>query len=226
MVDLIYRDGSKKSQTRWFTDPQGHYAGLPANATLQQAMAVTTSGIVPIEQLVDDGTRYFSRINNMYYHDPHMPPATARVIPSPNFTSSNTPPDTLWPFIGLHMTMVNMPGTPAGVIVLRDVRGDERTDYWIDSSHDYICVRRIWQKKTDGQWLNRRVEILDALKRLPDGQWYASQDTFEDYGRSVHEGNPTTEVKAIDLKVLKPEEIPPGTFDGQKLLQGAKVETY
>jgi len=29
-----------------------------------------------------------------------------------------------------------------------------------------------------------------------------------------------------DVKVLKDDEFPPGIFDGEKLLEGAKVETY
>jgi hypothetical protein len=114
----------------------------------------------------------------------------------------------------------------SGYIGMRINVGDIRRDLYIDPDHDYICVRWIWWKQRSGVWEKEREYESTDLVQLPEGQWYAGKRvliTYPDPERGTGRGGADWNV---DFKVLEENEYPPDAFNGQKLLEGAKVETY
>ena len=99
----------------------------------------------------------------------------------------------------------------ASYVGLRSERGDQRHDYYLDPEHDYICLRWIWWNRRAGQWEKKGDYKKSAFKRLPEGQWYASKR-----GDNSH----------LRVTVLQEDELPPDIFNGEKLLEGAVLETY
>jgi len=118
-------------------------------------------------------------------------------------------PESLSEYIGIK--------TESGVI---------RRDHYIDPEHDYIRIQNIWWKKRDGQWEKEREYINTEMSQLPTGQWYVTKHKLIKYpnperGTVGDESNYT-----IDIKLLGADEFPPGTFNGEKLMEGAEIKTY
>jgi hypothetical protein len=118
-------------------------------------------------------------------------------------------PESLSEYIGIK--------TESGVI---------RRDHYIDPEHDYIRIQNIWWKKRDGQWEKEREYINTEMSQLPTGQWYVTKRKLIKYpnperGTGGGESNYT-----IDIKLLGADEFPPGTFNGEKLMEGAEIKTY
>jgi hypothetical protein len=111
-------------------------------------------------------------------------------------------------------------------IGLRVGSADNRREYYIDPEHDYICVRNIWWKQRSGQWEKEREYEYSDFTRLPEGQWYATKRilvTYPDPERGTSRGGANWN---IDIELLEEDDFPPETFDGQKLTEGAELETY
>ena len=118
-------------------------------------------------------------------------------------------PESLSKYIGIK--------TDSGVI---------RRDHYIDPEHGYICIQNIWWKMRDGHWEKEREYIATEMAQLPTGQWYVTKRkliTYPDPERGTvgYEYNFNT-----DIKLLEKDEFPPDTFNGEKLLEGAEIETY
>jgi len=112
---------------------------------------------------------------------------------------------------GQYTIIKDAPKDLAAYVGLRSERGDIRREFYLDPAHDYICVREIWWKQRSGQWEKQR-DINDvAFERLPQGQWYISKrgDNWN-----------------LRVTVLQEDEFPADTFNGEKLLEGAVIETY
>ena len=231
-ASIFYFDGARSARTRWFTSSLRDNDGggfLQAGATAAQVQAwMRTTPRRPIDEIIDDGKRNFARMNNVLGQQ-DMADATTRVMGSPHFPDdSNFPPGTLWPYLnraGAPVKIDPPADAPPGVVVLRLEFGDGRTEQWIDTTRDFICVKNIAQKRVAGAWKSDRVDVLEDFKQLPTGQWYAAARKFTYTPLKAGVYSSTSE-EFVDVKVLDPKEIPPGTFDGEKLLKGAKVETY
>ena len=64
------------------------------------------------------------------------------------------------------------------------------------------------------------------MTRLPTGHWYAAKRivvTYPNPERGTVQGGETLN---IDVALLEEDDFPPDTFNGQKLTEGAKLETY
>jgi hypothetical protein len=227
-VDAIYRDGERFAQTRYFVNDLPGLPSFPRNATAEQVLSWLGTRI-PVEQIVEDGQRDFRRTNNVF-NEPNKPPAQVRVMQHSKFPdNSNHLPGTQWPYVKLSGTPEKVEShadAPEGLIILRRTLGDHRLDAWIDPSKDYACVRDVWQNLVDGKWVDDRVTYYSDFAQTEAGQWYATDRRIEMSANAKRGTSASTHHEKIELKVLKPEEIPPGTFDGEKLLEGAKLETY
>ncbi|MDQ3438974.1 MAG: hypothetical protein M3478_01335 [Planctomycetota bacterium] len=227
-VDLIYRDGERFARTRYFVSDQPGVPPFPKNAVLDQVLAWLGTR-VPVEIEIDDGTREFRRFNNIY-DEPGKPPATVRVTKFPKFPDNpNYLPGTQWPYLGNGSGVVLLdppPDAAKGLIILRRTFGDRRIEAWIDPSKDYACARDIWQNRVGGKWVDDRVTYYSDFAQAAGGQWYATDRRTEMSANAKLGTSASTHHEKIELKVLKPEEIPPGTFDGEKLLKDAKLESY
>jgi hypothetical protein len=231
-VSCIYRDGKRFTMTRWFTSSMAGVPDFPKNATLRQVEAWLGTRL-PVEQEVDDGHLNFFRRNNIY-HQSDMPPiAEVQVQPEKRWAGRpaddpNYPPGIFWPYLNRSGAPVEFdlpPDTPKGLVALRWEYGDGRSEFWIDPTKDFVCVRNAKQKRINGHWTDERVEVLTDFKRLPTGQWYAAARKGELHPSQTGVSDSQFE-ESITIKVLRRSDIPPGTFNGEKLIKGAKVETY
>ena len=113
-------------------------------------------------------------------------------------------------------------------IGIRRESGDIRRDYYIDPEHDYIMFQNIWWKERNGQWEKEREYIATGLSQLPGGQWFISKRKLITYdydhsekGTSGRESNYN-----IDIMLFAEDEFTSDTFNGDSLLEGARIETY
>jgi hypothetical protein len=129
--------------------------------------------------------------------------------------SSSKPIENQWPLDirtpSRYAIIKDTPRELASYVGLRSERGDTREELYLDPEHDYICVRQIWWKLRSGHWEKQRDFDDVAFERLPEGQWYVSQrgDNWN-----------------LRVTVLQEDEFPPDIFNGEKLLEGAVIETY
>ena len=143
---------------------------------------------------------------------------------------SSWPHDKQWPYAkkaaAQFEIIQDMPQELNGCIGLRSNIGDIRREMYLDPAHDYICVKWIWWKLRSGNWEKERQYELSGLTSLPEGQWYASSCLLTIYTNSER-GTRQREVNwSINIEVLDEGDYPPDVFKGEKLLEGAKVETY
>jgi hypothetical protein len=83
--------------------------------------------------------------------------------------------------------------------------------YFNDAAGRRLLIKQIW---------------ADPGTRLPEGQWYATKQilvTYPDPERGTAQGGANWN---IDVQVLEESDFPPDAFNGRKLLEGAKIETY
>jgi hypothetical protein len=133
-----------------------------------------------------------------------------------------------WPYVdtaGPWQIVEQSEDAPPGCICLRYESAGDRRDCIIDPAHDYICVNYIWWKQRDGQWTKDRQDQLLDMQQLPTGQWYPRQWKIIGWTRESPP-KPYETVHHDDVQVLDEADFPPDLFNGEKLLEGAKVETY
>ena len=82
----------------------------------------------------------------------------------------------------------------------------------------------IWWKQIDGQWQKDRQDELLDLQQLPTGQWYPMQ--WKVVSWMPGQAKPYETIYQDDVQLLNDADFPAGLFNGEKLLEGAKVETY
>ena len=111
-------------------------------------------------------------------------------------------------------------------IGLRIQDGDARRDYYIDAERDYVYVRWTSWRLRSGQWEKESQRDCSGFIRLASGQWYASKRTVVIYPAPEEGAVPTQTNWNIDVQPLGEGDFPPDTFNGEKLMEGAKVETY
>lgn len=120
----------------------------------------------------------------------------------------------------------NPPDNVPGTIPLRlDSAGGQRFDFYVDPAHDYICTKYV--KWNDGdKRLVERIYELDDIQQFPSGQWYATRMTETSFRTDGNEQIPFVWKRAVDIRLLAPDEFPEDTFDGQKLTDDAKAMGY
>jgi hypothetical protein len=234
-IDVIYRNGLKFRWDRYRNHDSKYPAyHLPLPASVDEVLHWCPKQ-TSMQAIVFDGERQFLR-HNPYPED--VPAvryeATVSVIrhrPQEYFRMQSHTPDAFqWPFLdrgGPAEIIVHPEEDPTGCIALRfGGAGDYRQDCYVDPQRDYLCVKWVYWRKQDGAWRKDWEDWLLDLRRLPDGRWYATRRMRIQYGDPEKGFGLQTNYSHIDVKVLKDDEFPPGTFDGEKLLEGAKVETY
>jgi hypothetical protein len=231
-IDAIWRDGGKIRSDRYFNLPMDmhpqHHLGLPAKA---QDVLKWTQTQPPISTYMFDGEKTYTR----HYVHPVYPDSRneARVLRpqgGDGLPLSSKPIEEQWPYAnndpaGFEM-ISNAPEELSRYIGLRVNSADIRRELYVDPEHDFICVRWIWWKLRSGQWEKEREYEYSNFVRLPEGQWYAGKRvlvTYPDPERGTVQGGANWN---IDVQVLAEGDFPPDAFNGQKLLEGAKIETY
>ncbi len=229
-LDIIWRDGDKIRQSRYFSLIKEPYH-LPVPCTATEVLQWTQTQ-VPVEVTMVDGEKRYRRSNfhpGINYEDTESRP-TVRVMREKSLMLSSWPHDIEWPYVKQTASrfelIQDVPQELSGCIGLRRDSGDIRREFYIDPAHDYICVRWIWWKLRSGNWEKERQYELSAFTRLPGGHWYASScllTTYADPERGIGQGGANW---SIDIEVLDEGDYPPEVFSGEKLMEGAKIETY
>lgn len=179
---------------------------------------------VPVSIAVFDGENSYKKSN------PHPSPSFEN-HPEPkvyvhrgeSLFSSSRQHNLQWSYAnrppGQFQRIEEMPEDIVGCIGLRIDAGDIRRDFYIDPEHDYICVRKIWWKKRLDNWeREREYEYFDFVQ-LPGGQWYTQRRNLVTYEDSEKEKVQGEVHWNVDFTILEEDEYPPGTFNGEKLLE-------
>ena len=231
-IDVIWRDGKKLRSDRYFNLPSDHnpayHLKLPAGV---QDVLKWTQTQPPVSTCMLDGTREYTR----GYTHPAVGNSRdeARVTPLRGrdlLPSSSKPIEEQWPYANYDpagfKVIDDAPEELKGYIGLRAGGADRRQEFFLDPQHDFICVRWIWWKLRSGQWEKEREYEVPGLAQLPQGQWYATQRTLVTYAdpeRGTVRGGADWN---IDVQLLEEADFPPDMFNGDKLVEGAKLETY
>jgi hypothetical protein len=228
-IDIIWRDGDKVRQSRYFSlIEEPFHLAVPCTAT---EVLQWTKTQVPVRVTMVDGEKRYRRSN------PHPSPSfkerrepKVRVTRGKSLMLSSWPHDKQWPYVkqaaARFEIIHDLPQELSGCIGLRHDSGDIRREMYIDPDHDYICVKWIWWKLRSGNWEKERQYELSSFTRLPEGHWYASScllTTYANPERGTSQGGANW---SIDIEVLDEGDYPPAVFSGEKLMEGAKIETY
>jgi hypothetical protein len=231
-IEVIWRDGRRIHHDHYFNlsadrHPQYHL-NLPVTALGALSWAKTQP---PMSTHIFDGERLYTR---NYVHpavtNSREEVRILRESSSLLMSTDSKPIEEQWPYADHDPARFEMIGDApeklSRYVGLRINSGDIRREFYIDPEHDYICVRWIWWKQRSGQWEKEREYEHSNFVRLPEGPWYAGRRvlvTYPDPERGTVQGGANWN---IDVKMLAEGDFPPDAFNGQKLLEGAKIETY
>jgi len=231
-IDVIWRDGQKLRSERYFnlSADQGaaYHLKLPAGVQDVLKWARTQT---PISTHVLAGAREYTRD---YAH-----PAVGntrdevRVMPSHGpalLPSSSKPIEEQWSYTSYNpagfVVIEDAPQALRGYLGLRAGGADRRQEFYLDPQHDFICARWIQWKQRSGDWVKEWEERRSDFVQLPQGAWYAAKHVRISYIDAKGSMVTRETVWNIDVAVLQENDFPPDTFNGDKLLEEAKLETY
>ena len=238
-IDIVWRNAEKVRFSRYFNMDERYpeyHMNLPAGADDVMKWSGTQ---IPVNLRIQDGINSYSRSNPRPSSRSKREP-TIRIQKSRGLFSTDQPHREFWPHARIRADFKLIDDPPeemSGYIGLRtepvSQLGVSRSDFYIDPEHDYICVRHLyWRLKADtNSWEKEFEHQYSDFTQLPQGQWYPQRilTIFSDpeKGRIVRRGGGRTSInKNIDIQLLNEDEFPPDTFNGEKLLEDAKVETF
>ena len=216
-IGLTWRSGLKIHHHSYFNlhaeyHPNRHL-DLPAT---EDTVFQWTQTQEPAEISLFDGERQYRWHRPNYDNKPKPPEVRVMRVRSDHLMGSYIKPiENQWPLEirnpSRYTVIKDPPKDMASYVGLRSERGDTRQEFYLDPAHDYICSREIDWELRSGQWEKQRDFGDVAFERLPQGQWYVSKrgDNWN-----------------LRVTVLKENEFPSDTFNGEKLLEGAVIETY
>jgi hypothetical protein len=207
--------------------PQHHLA-LPANA---QDVLKWTQTQPPISTYMSDGEKTYTRhYVHPVYPDSRNEARVLRLQGRDGLPLSSKPLEEQWPYVNYSPASFGViddaPEELRGYIGLRTGGPDRRQEFYLDPQHDFICVRWIRWKQRSGPWEKESEDECSGFTRLPQGQWYVTKRilvTYPDPQRGTSQGGANW---SLDVQLLEETDFPPDTFNGDKLLEGAKIETY
>jgi hypothetical protein len=126
-----------------------------------------------------------------------------------------------WDYInnaGPIQVVKDKPDIPQGCVLLRWQDMGLRRDWYIDTAHDYICVKEIESRvnKDTGEYINPSEIDRTNLTRLPSGQWYAGILTINGKNRFDYD---VTLLSDSEIEQLTGKNDSKGFFDGAKVIK-------
>jgi hypothetical protein len=229
-IDALYRSGKKLLFFHYFnldgTKYSDYHIDIPATTT--EILAWTVNQI-PVEVGVFDGVNVFRRFNvhpRVNVHEQtsvRVYRASTHFLPRWFYLE-----DDFWPYVyGKEQTLkliADHPETPTGCVAL----SDGNAYYFVDPLKDYMSVRTIHIQNENGSQRRTMDITLSDFVQLPSGHWYPQKKRSISYYK-IHplKDPPSPETSEnIDIQLLQEKDIPLDLFDGERLLKGAKVETY
>jgi len=232
-IDVIWRDGRKIRMDHYFNLPLDmhpqHHLALPAQV---QDVLKWTESQPPISTYLSDGQKEYTRhYVHPVYPDSRNEARVMRVQGRDLLPLSSKPIEEQWPYANYDpagfQVIADAPEELRGYVGLRAGGPDRRQDFYLDPQHDFICVRWIWWQQRSGPWEKHSEEECSDFLRLPQGQWYATKRTVVTYHPDPERGTVQSGRNwNLDLQLLDEADFPPDTFHGDKLLEGATLETY
>jgi len=232
-IDVVWRDGEKLRMNRYFNlraEYPAYHLSLPASA--EQVLKWTETQ-TPMDITVFADGREYRRLNpypkGVRTTSPQETTVHVSRISSGRYprTDRTPPTDYQWPFLnrgGPAEVVKDDPETPADCILLRFGATGFRHEYYVDPSKGYMCMKEVHWRLRAGRLEKWRDYWLFNLERASDTAWYATRRLMIDYGDSGAGIGRSHAYWNVRFTPLKAEELPPGIFDGKKLLEGAKVE--
>ncbi|MCK5272486.1 MAG: hypothetical protein KAJ52_07905 [Sedimentisphaerales bacterium] len=134
----------------------------------------------------------------------------------------------LWPHVGWakgrHCEVVfDHPDNPAGCVT---IQADKERFFFVNPEKNYLAVGRIRMETINGILQKFMETWWSDFKQLPTGHWYPTRECFTSYGNPERGTRGHEENRNIHIQLLEENEFPADVFNGKKLLEGAKVETY
>ena len=236
-IEVIWRNGEKIRFNHYFNMVGPKYSEYHLNlpTTVGQILQWTKTQ-PPISIYLDDGIKSYHRSHHPAFEDLKTP----KVRVTRSFWRKGLPLqahfiDAQWDYIDLDLRDVkryrylfidDAPESLRQYIGIKTESGDIRRDYYIDPEHDYIRFQNIWWQNRNGKWEKEREYIVTELSQLADGQWFISKQKLITYG-NPQKGTSGWEYNYdIDITLLEEDEFPPDTFNGDILLENARIETY
>ena len=222
-VTVTYRNNALLQRSNYFNTNDTNYLHIPA--TTEQVLAWTKTQ-EPKSVYFSNGdtkTDYNRYTPNLRDHTKQPITKVIRNLGYPYFGDNLK--DQLWPYAmwrGLDDFEIisDHPKAPPGCVTLLS----GRFHFFVDTEKDYICIKRIRaQSKED----RGRDFWLTDFAQLPTGHWYAKRSHVIAHLNTEREHSNTDEEHwLINIELLEEDEFPPDIFNGEKLLEGAKLETY
>jgi hypothetical protein len=229
-IDVLYRSVKKLCFFHYFNlDPMKYPdCHIDVQATTKEILAWTADQI-PVEVGVFDGVNVFHRFNihpRVNVHEQtwgRVYRASTHYLPHWFYLE-----DDFWPYVYSRKQPLELitdhPETPPGCVTL----SDGNACYFVDPRKDYMSVRTIYMKNENGsQQITLEISLSDFVQ-LPTGHWYPQKQNSISYYKTHPLKDPPSPktFEHIDIQLLHEKDIPLDLFDGEKLLKGAKVETY
>jgi len=196
-------------------------------ATTAAILAWTTNQMPVGVGVYNDGIIY-RRYNVHPYHDVNKQTKVevhrASTYPIPGFFCLD---DDFWPYFYSKNKSLKIityhSETPPGCVAL----SNRNAYYFVDPLKDYISVKTIYIRNVDGQEIKNSETSLSNFIQLPTGHWYPQKRSIHFYDNHLFRRELPPELpENIDIQLLQEDEFPIDTFNGEKLLEGAKIETY
>jgi len=231
-IDVVWRNGQKVHNNHYFNLQAGapypeHHLDLPANAEEVLSWVETQP---PVSTYMFDGEKQYSRQHRTVFSTLSESKVRVMRTSSSLLPSSSRFIEGQWPYAnhnpGSFQIIDDAPEELRAYIGLRIDSGDIRRDFYIDHEHDYICVRWTWWKLRAGNWEKEREYERSGFVLLPQGRWFSTRcllTTYPDPERGTVQGGANWN---IDVKAIEEDEFPPDIFNGEILLENARVETY
>lgn len=231
-IEVIWRDGEKIHFNHYFNMDGQRYTQYHLDLpTTVEDILVWEKTQPPISIYIHDEKRNYNRSHHPAFEDFKTPktrvtrgwrrglPAAAHFIEEQWRYMIGRDPKQL-EFID------DAPASLTKYIGIKGESSDNRRDHYIDPEHDYIRVQNIWCKMRDGQWEKEREYITIEMAQLPDGQWYVTKRKLINYPDPERGTRGSERNYIIDIELLEANKFPPDTFNGEKLLEDAEIETY
>jgi hypothetical protein len=230
-LDVIWREGDRVREDHHLpgVELQDHPTPPLPKRLAPVALVAWAAQHEPIaKELVDSQREYLWFAGSAKAPRPRVQIALFHNFP--HVVNDNSWPDAIqWPSryysaADFHLLDANAE-TPAGCIGLRIGSEDNyRADYFVDPSHDYVCIKQIEWNKRGAKWAKSRVFMLSGLRRI-DGHIVAETERVRSYSydnaSSLASPGIVNEVTTIDLVPLTEAGYPPGIFDSASFTTGA-----
>lgn len=222
-VTVTYRNNALLQRSNYLNTDDTNYLHMPA--TTEQVLAWTKTQEPKSVYFSNGDTKkdYNRYTPNLRDHTKQPITKVIRNLGYPYFGDNLK--DQLWPYAmwrGLDDFEIisDHPKAPPGCVTLLS----GRFHFFVDTEKDYICIKRIRTQNKDDRG---RDFWLSDFAQLPTGHWYAKRAHLIAHLNTEREhSNRDEEHWVIDIQLLEEDEFPPDIFNGEKLLEGAKLETY